>query len=272
MSVPFASFGPGILIISRTDTTVPLAINVGYAQELTLDMAGNTKQLYGQNQFPLVAARGTIKATGKWKAAVISGIAWNAAFYGNTGGSTAGLSTGTGFDWNVDSTFTTSTTVATLQVGSSLTFDADLGVRYAASGLPLIRVSTGLEGSSGKYSVGSASTANGTYTFGTADAGAGASAGTALKITYTDTAIPTTYQSLLLANQLIGYTPTFQLDYYTSLNQPTAKPFAIRLYQCIGAKHSIAFKLEDFALPEFDFDFFANSAGNVWQMVFPEVS
>src|SRR6266446_139491 len=119
MSAPFAAFGPGILIVSRTDTAVPLAINVGYAQELTLDATGTTKQLYGQSQFPLLAARGTIKATGKWKAAVISGIAWNAAFYGNTGGSTAGLSTGTGFDWNVDSTFTTSTTVATMQVGSS---------------------------------------------------------------------------------------------------------------------------------------------------------
>ncbi len=271
MSTPFAAFGPGILIVTRTDTTTPLAINVGFAQELTLDMAGNTKQLYGQNQFPLVSARGTIKATGKWKAAVISGIAWNAAFYGNTGGSTAGLSTGAGFDWNVDSTYTSSTTVATIQVGSSLTFDADLGVRYAASGLPLIRVTTGLEGSSGKYSV--ASTQVGLYTFGSVDAGAGAAAGgTALKITYTDTSVPATYQSMVLQNQLIGTTPTFQLDYYTSLNQPTAKPFAIRVFNCVGSKHSIGFKLEDFAMPEFDFDFFANSAGNVFTVVYPEVS
>ena len=271
--MPFAAFGPGILIITRTDTTVPLPINVGYAQELTLDAAGNTKQLYGQNQFPLLAARGTIKATGKWKAAEISAIAWNAAFYGNTGGSTAGLSTGVGFSWNVDSTYTSSTTVATIQAGSSLTFDADLGVKYAASGLPLIRVTTGLESSSGRYSVGS--TAPGLYTFGSVDAGAGAAAGgTALKITYTNTGFNGGLigQSLIYQNQLIGATPTFQLDYYTSLNQPTALPFAIRLYQCVGAKHSMAFKLEDFMMPEFDFDYFANSAGLVFEAVFPQVS
>jgi len=265
-----AAFGPGILIVTRTDTAVPLAINVGFAQELTLDAAGTTKQLYGQNQFPLLAARGTIKATGKWKSAEISGICWNAAFYGNTGRSTAGLFTGVGFTWNVDSTFNSSTTVATLSV-STTTFDADLGVKYANTGLPLIRVTTGFEGSSGKYSVGS--TQPGIYTFGTADSGATQpSGGTPLKITYTTTGIATVGQSLILANQLIGTTPTFQLDYYTNLNQPAAKPFAIRIFQCIGAKHAMAFKLEDFMMPEFDFDFFANAAGNVFEMVFPEVS
>ncbi len=88
MAIPPAAFGPGILILTRTDIANGIAINTGYVQEFSLDFTGNTKQLYGQNQFPLVSARGTIKATGKWKAAVISGIAWNAAFYGNTGGST----------------------------------------------------------------------------------------------------------------------------------------------------------------------------------------
>ncbi len=271
MSVPFAAFGPGILIITRTDTTVPLSINVGYAQELTIDAAGTIKQLYGQNQFPLLAARGTIKATGKWKAATISGICWNAAFYGNTGGSTAGLSTGVGFSWNVDSTFTTSTTVQSLSV-STATFDADLGVRYAATGLPLRRVSTGSEGSSGKYSVGS--TQPGVYAFGTVDSGAGAAAGgTALLITYTSVGLGSNLgESLILQNQLIGSTPTFQLDYYTNLNQPGSTPFAIRLFQCVGEKHAMSFKLEDFMMPEFDFGFFANSSNQVFQMVFPQVS
>jgi hypothetical protein len=31
-------------------------------------------------------------------------------------------------------------------------------------------------------------------------------------------------------------------------------------------------KLEDFILPEIDFSFFANAAGNVFNYVFPEVS
>jgi hypothetical protein len=174
MSVPFAAFGPGILIVTRTDVSPVVPINVGFAQELTLDFSGNTKQLYGQKQFPLVAARGTIKATGKWKSAVISGIAWNNAFYGMTSFTAGGIS------WNVDSTYTTSTAVATVQVGSSLTFEADLGVKYAANSLPLQRVATGSE-TTGKYSV--ASTQAGLYTFGGGDT----TTATNLKVTFTNT-------------------------------------------------------------------------------------
>lgn len=256
MSVPFAAFGPGILIVTRTDLATPVAINVGFAQELTIDFAGTTKQLYGQKQFPLVAARGTIKATGKWKAAVISGLAWNNAFYGGT------FSTG-GINWNIDSTFTTSTSVATVQVGSSLTFEADLGVKYSASNLPLQRVTTGSE-VVGKYSI--ASTQPGLYTF----AGTDITTATPLKITFTNTTA--TGQSLIVTNQSIGFTPAFQLDYYTSLSQPTAKPFAVRLYACVGGKHSLGFKLEDFMMPEFDFDLFADASDRVINYVFPEVS
>src|SRR5260221_2806565 len=212
MSVPFAAFGPGILIITRTDLATPVAINVGFAQELTLDFTGTTKQLYGQKQFPLVAARGTIKATGKWKAAVISGIAWNNAFYGGT------FSTG-GISWNVDSTFTTSTAAAfTVQVGSSLTFEADLGVKYASGNLPLQRVTTGSE-TTGKYSV--ASTPPGASTFGCGDA----TVATPIKVTFTNTT--GVGQSLIVTNQSIGFTPAFQLDYFTSLSQPTARAFAV---------------------------------------------
>ena len=257
MSVPFAAFGPGILIVTRTDLATPVAVNVGFAQELTVDFAGTTKQLYGQLQFPLVAARGTIKATGKWKSAVISGIAWNNVFYGNT------FASG-GIAWNVDSTFNTSTAAGfTVQVGSSLTFDADLGVKYASNSLPLQRVATGSE-TTGKYSV--ASTQPGIYTFGGGDT----SVPTAIKVTFTNTT--TTGQNLIVVSQTIGFTPTFQLDYFTQLSQPTAKPFVVRLYSCVGAKMSMAFKLEDFMMPEFDFDIFGNANNQIVQYTFPEVS
>jgi hypothetical protein len=265
MSVPFAAFGPGILICTRTDLATPVAINVGFAQELTIDFSGTTKQLYGQKQFPLVAARGTIKATGKWKAAVISGIAWNNVFYGNT------FASG-GIAWNVDSTFTSSTTAPfTVQVGSSLTFESDLGVKYGSTtsttvgvpNFPLQRVATGSE-STGTYSV--ASTQPGLYTFG----GGTTTLATPLKITFTNTTA--TGQSLIATNQTIGFTPSFQLDYFTQLAQPTNKQFAVRIYSCVGAKHSMAFKLEDFMMPEFDFDIFANASDQVIDYVFPEVS
>jgi hypothetical protein len=106
-----------------------------------------------------------------------------------------------------------------------LTFDVDLGITYANTGLPFQRVSTGSE-AAGKYSVGS--TTPGLYNFAAADTTSGPTGGTPVKITYTNTT--TVGQALLYQNQLIGSTPTFQLDYYTNFNQPTSKPFAVRLY------------------------------------------
>lgn len=254
----FAAFGPGILIVTRTDLAYPVAINVGFAQEFSLDLAGTTKQLYGQKQFPLVAARATIKATGKFKAAEISGLAWNNFFYAQTA-FTSGRQL-----WSIDSTYTVSTSAVTLQVGSSLTFNSDLGVWYSTAGLPLQRVAAGSE-ATGKYSVSSTGAA-GLYTFAAGDQAAN------IKVTYTSSSTAGNGQTLAVTNQNIGVTPTFQADYYTSLNQPTAKPFAVRVYQCVASKHSMQFKLEDFMIPEFEFDFFANASDQVFDIYLPDVS
>ncbi len=271
MSVPAAAFGPGILILTRTDI-LGAPVNVGYVQEFSLDFSGNTKQLFGQNQFPLVAARATIKATGKMKNAVLSGLAMNSCFYGNTF-STAAYSGGVGvYEWNIGSTFTLSTTsTSAVQVGSSLTFDADLGVTYAVTGLPLQRVSTGSE-ALGKYSITNTSTAGpGSYNFSAAESTA--STAVYVKISYTDTGGATANrQALTVTNLIIGNTPTFQLDYYTNLNQPGLTPYACRIFQCVASKHVMAFKLEDYLMPEFDFDIFANNAGQIYDIVLPQVS
>ena len=267
MSAPFAVFGPGILIATRTDISNGTPINVGYAQEFHIELAGTTKQLYGQKQLPLVAARGTIKATGKFKSAVLSGIAMNNLFFGQTL-STTGL-----IAWTVDSTYSLSTasgsSTSPLQVGSSLTFDADLGVKYAATGLPMQRVSSGNE-VVGKYSV--ASTQPGLYAFSATDTTSlTATTTNPIKVTYSATTTGT-LQSLLFSNQMIGTSPTFQLDYYTALSQPTAKPYVVRCYAAIAAKMTMAFKLEDFMNPEYDFDLFADASDRLFTQTFPEVA
>jgi hypothetical protein len=84
------AYGPGSLIVTRTDIPNQTPINIGYAQEFSYDFKGETKTLHGSNQFPIAVRRGTMKVTGKIKAAVISGLAWNAAFFGQsfTDGST----------------------------------------------------------------------------------------------------------------------------------------------------------------------------------------
>ena len=251
MSVPFAAFGPGIVVVQNTTQAVPAPVNIGYAQELTVDLSATNKELFGQNIYPLVVARGTAKATGKIKAATLSGRAWNAAFFGTT------MNAG-GFAWNVGEQHTLAAT--TQQVTNHTTFDVDLGVTYQATGLPLGRVAAGSE-TTGYYSV---SYSTGTYTVSTSDSTS------SLLFTYTDTV--TTGESLTIPNVALGTTPVFQLDYYTNLNQPSARPFAIRLYACVASKLSLATKLEDFVMPEIDFSFFANAAGNVLEYVFPELS
>ena len=245
------SFGPGVVIVTRTDTATPFPVNIGYANEFQLSYKGSTKKLYGQSQFPLIATRGTIAASGKIKAAALSGLAWNAAFFGNS--FTAGKDN---YYLNEPHTPGTTTQAVTNATGGIV----DLGVTYAASGLPLQRVAAGSE-AAGKYSVVQST---GTYTFNVADE-------VALNFNYSNFS-SASGQQLNVTNQLLGVNPTFQLDYWTQLNQPAAKPFAVRAFACVASDLSLAAKLEDFIMPELSFDLFANASGQVVNMNFPEIS
>ncbi|MGH6974244.1 MAG: hypothetical protein ACRED6_06420 [Stellaceae bacterium] len=46
----------------------------------------------------------------------------------------------------------------------------------------------------------------------------------------------------------------------------------MKLFNCVSSKLSFATKLEDFSIPELDFDVFANPAGNVLAWSFAEIS
>lgn len=247
-----ARFGPGIAIITRADVTPSTPINIGYAQSLALSWKGSTKDLFGQNQFPILSARSTIKTSGKLVAAVDSGIAMNAMFFGQS------FTTG-GIIWNIGEAHSVpAVSTYTVTVTNSATFDVDLGVTYTATGLPFQKVTS-------VTAVGQYSVASGVYTFFSGDASA------TIAITYSST-VTTPGQNIVIANKLIGFTPTFQLDYYTNVNQPAAKPVIYRIYSCISDSLSDDFKLEDFSMPTFDFAFFQNAAGNIASKYYNEVS
>ena len=76
-------------------------------------------------------------------------------------------------------------------------------------------------------------------------------------------------QEFTLANQPLGTPPTFQAQLYTSFQ---SKPVNVKLFNCVSSKLSFATKLEDFVVPELDFDVFANAAGNVLAWSFAEAS
>jgi hypothetical protein len=243
------SFGSGVLLGQRTDIANSTPVNFGLVQEVSLDLQFTAKQLYGQYQFPVAVARGQAKASGKAKMAQISGLAFNNLFFGATLGA-GQLATSFGEAQSVPAA-----TPFTVSVGNAAAWQDDYGVVYAATGLPLSKVAS--TPAAGQYSV-----AAGIYTFNSADAGK------AVLISYTYT-VSSTGQQLTLANPLLGATPTFQAQLFTTFQN---KPVNVKLFNCVSSKLSFATKLEDFVIPELDFDIFANAAGNVLQWSFAEVS
>lgn len=158
MSGIMDAFGPGIVIGTRTDLANATPINLGFAQELSMDFQGNIKELTGQNQYPIDVARGVTKVQGKVKAAVLSGTAFNNLFFGmnpgtnstlvasntnNTGGLVTGsiqfspsephvVGSGSSFYAGINNT----------NLDTSGINGGDLGVVYAATGLPFTRVAS----------------------------------------------------------------------------------------------------------------------------------
>lgn len=244
------AFGPGAIVVTRTDVANATPVNIGFAQSLNLEISGNLKELFGQNQYPIDVARGTAKITGKINAAVISGLAWNSTFFG------ASFSTGS-LNWANGESQAIPTTPFTITAVNAAQFDKDLGVIAAATGLPMIRVASGP--TTGQYSVNEST---GVYTFAAADTGK------TMLLTYSYK-IPATGQTLNISQTILGYSPIFRMDYYTVRNN---NAFLVRLNQCNASKIAMATKLEDFVMPEVDFGAFADATGNVGKISFPEIS
>ncbi|HZP88655.1 MAG TPA: hypothetical protein VFB54_17735 [Burkholderiales bacterium] len=242
--VPQGLFGPGILYLTRTDIANGTPMNVGFVNEFSYDFSGDSKELFGQNQFPLLIARSTIKATGKIKAAALSGNALNVMLLGGT------WTNGTQYDiYTAAATAIPGTPYQiTPTIPSSGTADGDLGVIHTSTGVPFTKVASAPAAGQYSYSAG-------VYTFASADTAT--SVITSQSYSFTAGA---TGQSQIVTNQLIGTTPTFQLDYKTVLYGAT---YYVRFYNCVGTKAGLAHKISDFAMPEYDFGFFANASQQV---------
>jgi hypothetical protein len=241
-------FGSGVLIGTPSGGS---PINFGLAQEVTLNIATTTKALYGQNNFPVAIGSGTRKMSGKAKLARISGQALGALFFG-AAPTTGGVQTQFGEATSVpaSSPFTYSTTY-------HATFVSDQGVIYASSGLPLKAVAA--SPATGQYSVSA-----GVYTFSSGDAGA------AVLISYTYT-VTGSGENIAVVSQPIGPSITFSANLFAA-DPTTGKQFSLLLYNCVAEKLAFGTKLEDFVMPELDFQCFANSAGQVCQLNFGDAA
>lgn len=243
------SFGSGVLLAARTDIANATPVPFGMMQEVTLDLSATSKELYGQFQFPVAVARGQIKATGKAKVASLSGMAMASLFFGQmpAGGQLTAA-------YQEAGTIPGASTYI-ITVANSATFVDDYGVTYLSDGLPLTKVAS--NPTTGQYSV-----AAGVYTFAAADTGL------AVLISYAYT-VASTGQKFTVTNQLLGTTPTFQCQFYSTFE---GKVVSVKIRKAISNKLSIGTKLEDFVMPEFDFAFFADESGNVMDWSFSEQS
>lgn len=251
-------FGAGSLWgTPLTDATgagvaVPSPIQFGLSQEISIDMSFDNKLLYGQNQFPVKAGRGKGKISGKVKNAQVNGAMWNSIFFGQT--LTAGIATikqdsvgilipATPFTITAGPT----DSLVAIKIPDTGTWATDLGV-VTAGGLPMKRVIA--TPATGQYTVSA-----GVYLFAAADLG--------LKvfINYGYTATSTVATKSSVANLPMGYAPTFRADILLPFE---GKAVTYTFYSCLASKLTVATKLDDFVVPEIDFDCFADAQGRIF--------
>jgi hypothetical protein len=241
------AFGSGVLIATPSGANAT-PVQFGALQNVSLDFSFSSKQLFGQYQFPIAFARGEGKISGKAKFANIDGPLYNNCFFGQT--STTGQKL---WSYNEAGAVPASSPYS-YSSANAASFDADLGVVYASSGLALTKVASAP--AIGQYSVTA-----GVYSFNSADAGR------ALLLSYSYSQASTGGGSrAVLANKVMGMAPTFQIDFYQTNPNIAGAQWSLRLYNCVSTKLSLASKNQDFVIPELDFEAFANAANSIGEI------
>lgn len=221
--------------------TNPTPCQLGVLQDLSLDVSFDTKQLYGQNQFPVAIGRGKGKMSMKAKLAQLHGRMVNDLVFGQT------LSSGVLSDVydTTGAVIPSSPYSITPTVPSSGNWTADLGVRDS-NGVPLVRVASAP--ATGQYSVSA-----GVYTFAAADTGK------TVFINFQYTATSTTAKKSTVISLPMGYAPTFKADIFVPYS---GKSLVLTIPQCVVSKFAVSTKQDDFLVPELDMEGFADAAGN----------
>lgn len=234
---------------SGTAITIPTPVQFGTLQSGTVDFGYESKKLYGGKSFPAVIGRGKGSITGKASFGQVNGALINSLFFGMT-------ETNSIVSDYVDTTGaaipTTPFTITPTPPNSGV-WSVDLGV-IDSNGLFMTRVASAP--TTGQYSVTA-----GAYLFAAADASK------VVYISYQYTGTSTSAGKIAIVNTLMGYSPTFKAELYVPFQ---GKSMIITLNACVSSKLSFATKLDDFALPAFDFEASADAAGNVGTIALTE--
>lgn len=237
-------FGSGALWGERTDVTGSGIgpRQFGVLQDCSIDFSFDEKPLYGQYQFPQAVARGQGKITGTIKYARILGLLYSDLFFGET------VATGQFGVSELEAGTVPASSPYVVTVANAATYNDDLGVFYAATGIAFNRVTTPT--ASGQYSV---NFATGQYTFSSADSGA------AVVISYAYN-VTSSGNKLTITNQFQGTTPTFKGTFYQTYQ---GKGTSIRLNACICSKLTFPNRVDEWAIEDLSFSAFADASGTI---------
>lgn len=246
MTTQVYKFGTGSLYGMSTSAASPQTpLKFGALQDVSVDFSFTNKELHGQQLFPLAVARGTGKVTGKATFAQVYGEVYNDLFFGDVMTPAAGINMVTGEAWAVPAT------PFAVTVANSAKFLTDLGVQYANGGGIFTKVASA-------PAVGQYMVAAGVYTFDATDTLAN------VLISYTYSNV--TGKTIVVANQLQGQAPTFQIWFATTYN---GQQVYYQLNACVANKLSMPSKMADWNIDEFDFDCMADSSGNIATIAVP---
>lgn len=233
-------FGSGVLYGRSLTNTPATPIRFGALQDVSIDFQFTTKELHGQYQFPLALGRGSGKIQGKASFAQFNAQAFNDLFFGLSNPATGEVKTAVGESATVTANIVT--------VTNNTTYTTDLGVVLAATGAPFTRVANTPVGT--QYSCNEST---GVYTFNSSQA----NAAVLVSYNYLDSV---NGKKITITNQLLGNAPQFIGVFTNTFN---SKQMTLVLNACMSSKLTLATKLEDFTIPSFDFQAFADASNNI---------
>lgn len=245
-------FGAGKLIAVPTFNALgaPIAnaapVVVGVLQDISVDLSFESKQLYGERQFPVAIGRGKGKISWKAKSGDFSGGLLGSLFLGATA-STARKAVVIDEPRVIPTDTAYAITIAPPETGI---YASDLGVTNVTTGRLFKRV--GAAPSAGEYIV---DPATGEYTFNVADK----AVPVLLSYEYAIADNPSS-QLYNLSNVLMGYTPAFSAIFF---NKYQGKTNVMKLNNNVVGKLALPFKNDDFTMVDIDADASADAANQV---------
>ena len=237
MASEYAMFGVGSLF--ATDASTGITTKFGTLQGLSVDFSYDMKELYGSKQFAVATARGKGKVECKSTYGQLSPQCL-AQFFNVRATTGEELISDT-----VNATIPSATPYTiTITAPTSGTLTGLVTVYNVSGSTPVAMTAVTGTPTTGEYSYSA-----GVITFAAADEG--------IAIQYQYKYTLTTGNTITIVNSLMGTAPTFSMDFTSKLDSHN---ITISLPKCTSSKLGLAFKNEDFVIPDFSFQALATAA------------